>query len=289
MIKIKKGESPAYLLGDTVKNRIKKALIEKNNHVFPTYYYGNKKEVKPFLKTTYNNKCCYCERNEEGGIELQVEHFRPKKTPKECETKKHSGYYWLGYEWSNLLLSCSTCNKYKGTSFPIDGNRIDEPNVDEKGELILENCKPDKEPLVNEKAFLFNPDVDRVFDHFKFEADGNLKSETKKGKTTIKLFKLNDAPLLTARNRIVNDFIDALNLNLLDYKEKYIKKEGLKLNFRRSFRKMKHQRKRSETHTFFRYYFYSNFEYFVKNKNGVEKVEKEQIIKAYKQFIHGKL
>ncbi len=50
MIKVKKGVSPEYLLGDTVKKRIKKALSEKNNHEFKTYYYGNKKEVKPILK-----------------------------------------------------------------------------------------------------------------------------------------------------------------------------------------------------------------------------------------------
>ena len=243
MIKIKKGKSPAYLLGDTVKKRIQKALDEKNNHDFQTYYYGNKKEVKPVLETIYHNKCCYCERDEAGGVELQVEHFRPKKTPKECkDSENHFGYYWLGYEWSNLLLSCSTCNKYKGNSFPIENKiRENEPTLNENRELIIETCKPDNVPLVNEKTLLFNPDIDNAFEHFEFETNGYITSDTQKGQKTIDLLKLNDTPLLTARNRIINDFIESLNKHLFAFRKKKINKKGLRYYFSETFTRLKHK------------------------------------------------
>ncbi len=76
-------------------------------------------------------KCAYCE----GALELidgDVDHFRPKGAVSDQhgkpitidgdEFREHQGYYWLAYDWRNLLPSCKTCNQiYKGSQFPVEG------------------------------------------------------------------------------------------------------------------------------------------------------------------------
>ena len=78
-------------------------------------------EVKAALKQAQHLKCCFCERLV--GDDGHVEHFRPKAAF--CQNRgdelSDSGYYWLAYEWTNLLLSCSDCNvRHKGNLFPLE-------------------------------------------------------------------------------------------------------------------------------------------------------------------------
>jgi len=64
--------------------------------------------VKRVLKHIQNNKCCYCERPIRKYFR-DVEHYRPKST-----------YYWLTYDWTNLLLACPICNRqHKRDQFPL--------------------------------------------------------------------------------------------------------------------------------------------------------------------------
>jgi uncharacterized protein (TIGR02646 family) len=63
--------------------------------------------VAPELYDCHHGKCCYCEAPLDANYE--VEHWRPK-----------SGYYWLAYDWDNLLLVCGFCNKTKSNQFPIE-------------------------------------------------------------------------------------------------------------------------------------------------------------------------
>ena len=65
-------------------------------------------------------KCCYCEKyiaEQESGLE----HFRPKTkvTSIDNATITRRAYWWLAYDWKNFLISCSTCNRKKGTRFPL--------------------------------------------------------------------------------------------------------------------------------------------------------------------------
>ena len=76
--------------------------------------------VKEALITAQHGKCCFCERKI--GAEGDVEHFRPKGGF--CQGKRTSvgkpGYYWLAYEWANLLWACPICNqRFKQNYFPL--------------------------------------------------------------------------------------------------------------------------------------------------------------------------
>lgn len=78
-------------------------------------YWGKTKEA---LHRYQNGKCCFCERQREAKLEADVEHFRPKLQV--TENPAHSGYWWLAYEWSNLLFSCKACNStHKKNHFPM--------------------------------------------------------------------------------------------------------------------------------------------------------------------------
>lgn len=78
--------------------------------------------VKRDLVNSHNGKCCYCERSRDK-VEVDVEHFRPKRAVaenREDTVKLYPGYYWLAYNWDNLFLSCKGCNQtWKKCSFPL--------------------------------------------------------------------------------------------------------------------------------------------------------------------------
>lgn len=86
------------------------------------------RETKQTLHEYQNGKCCYCERRRDANAEADVEHFRPKLGV--TENSKHPGYWWLAYEWSNLLFVCKSCNSdHKKNHFPLlqETDRVSTP------------------------------------------------------------------------------------------------------------------------------------------------------------------
>lgn len=107
--------------------------------------------IKKQLQALYHNKCAYCE----GFIsdkEFTVEHYRPKKGD--------SSYYWLGYEWTNLLPVCKTCNGPKGERFPIEGTRKTQPPVLSNGDWDKDAMAADSIYLRDEIPFLLHPEIE---------------------------------------------------------------------------------------------------------------------------------
>ena len=93
---------------------------------FKKQIYGGT-SLKQELLQTQHGKCCYCESKFEATSPGAVEHFRPKGavSQERGRPKEYPGYYWLAYDWNNLLVSCEQCNTAKGTLFPLvdDGAR----------------------------------------------------------------------------------------------------------------------------------------------------------------------
>jgi uncharacterized protein (TIGR02646 family) len=133
--------------------------------------YGNR-AVRDVLIRAQHGKCCFCESII--GDDSDVEHFRPKAGVRKLST--HIGYYWLAYEWDNLLICCKPCNQlYKGTWFPL----IDETK--------RANCHTD--PLTEETPCFVHPSKDKVEEHIAFNED-QIYGLTDQGKETIRLLKL---------------------------------------------------------------------------------------------------
>jgi hypothetical protein len=78
--------------------------------------------VKAALRIAQHEKCGFCESKVTHVAFGDVEHFRPKAAfrARQGDALIKPGYYWLAYEWTNLLFACEPCNRrHKGNLFPL--------------------------------------------------------------------------------------------------------------------------------------------------------------------------
>ncbi len=194
-----------YYRDNTVRNLLKAYSIGKRKL--------NKKD-KP--------KCFYCESKGEAMLSLEVEHYRPKDGLSSRDLiagQSHDGYYWLGNEWSNLLLSCRSCNggDAKGTRFPIgnNANRIshDQP-VNAAIVLNRSICLLNSARLLPESPVILNPEFDTPENHLTFNDNGQIihVPGSTRGQQTIQILRLFRDPLLVARQDVLNDFRHDINI-----------------------------------------------------------------------------
>lgn len=104
--------APTSLAGGAAANQLAEAELYYNAWVsgMPAYgeftaYSGN--DVIDALRKMFHGKCAYCERSIEKGTR-EVEHYRPKGG---VGDPAHPGYWWLAFNWTNLLPTCGPCNK----------------------------------------------------------------------------------------------------------------------------------------------------------------------------------
>jgi hypothetical protein len=69
--------------------------------------------VKRELIAMQHEKCAFCEAKPLHVSDGDVEHFRPKGGVRQADTDplQQPGYYWLAYDWANLMFSCERCNR----------------------------------------------------------------------------------------------------------------------------------------------------------------------------------
>ena len=171
------------------------------------------RDLKDWLfKNVFHRKCAYCEALVTAIYPGDGEHYRPKGnvTVKAQGKKqpithpatgvKHSGYYWLAYDWRNLLPACFECNNAKSDQFPVGHSHVHDA-APEPSELDL-----------NEGPLLLYPYVDDpekylVFGEFGIVAakDGNPR-----GLATIEVFDLNREALVDDRHRLQEKVVSPL-------------------------------------------------------------------------------
>lgn len=149
-----------------------------------------KTAIKEQLREDQHQKCAYCERYFNGDYGA-VEHYRPKRKYKVAKGKpEYDGYYWLAYNWLNLLYSCSECNTtYKGTLFPLyDESKRDiaHEDISKENPLIINPSLEDPSLLLGWHHEYVIPISD----------DPYLR---KKAETTISIFELNTRADLVKR------------------------------------------------------------------------------------------
>lgn len=169
------------------------------------------------LEILYYKKCAYCEQKYLSTSDTWVEHYRPK-------AKEH--YYWLAYEWSNLLPTCTKCNRKKRTQFPLlsEENRVKAPLLNNH-RLDKEKCKADSSELLNESALVLHPEIDEPEMFLSFKIDENKegveiceKDNSNKGKKTIEVCDLNRVDLKLKRQEIVIDSLVRLFDTIIELK-----------------------------------------------------------------------
>lgn len=154
---------------------------------FDSSIYGDA-DVKTALRTAQYEKCAFCESQVTHIAYGDVEHFRPKGGFCQLPTDSPSrpGYYWLAYEWGNLLFACQLCNqRHKKNEFPLvdPSKRI----RSHQGHLSAE------QPKLIDLASGENPSLS-----LSFRAEVPFH-KNKRGKETIRALGLKRTPLQSKR------------------------------------------------------------------------------------------
>jgi len=189
-------------------------LAKKENHKFDESIYNH--AIIKELRDLYHDKCAFCEskipvdevtqkfRSNKG----TVEHYRPKK----------GGYYWLGYEWTNLFLACNECNGPKGDKFELISplKKQKNPPLTLDGKFDFERIKADSAELLAECPSLLHPEIDIASNFFQVKRDGEIEIIPNKEKDrnnwrradyTIGCVRLNRWQLVEVRKKIIDNFI----------------------------------------------------------------------------------
>jgi uncharacterized protein (TIGR02646 family) len=194
MIHIKRGPAPSALKSKPVQEKLKSAArffgipLEKRRQRRYNFHAAILiPGVRKALEMSFKGKCGYCEMPVEGSTGYEIDSFRPRSRAVNLDGTLLSDYYWwLVYEWDNLIFSCPTCNKLKGSRFPIEGTRVP---IGEKSE----------EKLLEERPLLLDPCRDFPEEELIFDEKGKVASDINRGRVTIDVLGLNRSTLVEAR------------------------------------------------------------------------------------------
>ena len=193
---------------DAARDEIVECVQEgKKPKITDLYKDPRMKKIYKSANAPFYGKCVYCETNVAANHPGDIEHWRPKGRVTdengraiEVETEdgnmvQHPGYYWLAYEWRNLLFSCEDCNRPSTSKTP--GRRIGKwdqfPVRDfratRKGEELRE-C-----------PMLLNPLEENPADHLAVDETGVMIAKTDRGQACIDIFGLNAREALLGDRR----------------------------------------------------------------------------------------
>lgn len=200
MIRIQRGPAPPVLAGiraaelRRVRDEIRRGHEPEIGHRY------NHPDVRAALLEAQNHTCCYCEFPiQQRGT--PIEHHRPKKRAIRGRGLPARGYFWLTWDWENLLLACTACNLTKGDKFPLSPHggvlrRWAKPPGPERPRLI----DPAAEDPVQRVRFVFVGGRWRPI-----QRRPNLRA-----KTTIRCIGLDAPPLLEKYDAYVSEHIEPL-------------------------------------------------------------------------------
>ena len=177
------------------------------------------------LDTVFEGKCAYCQGDLTGHAPMHAEHWRPKNAVTDLSdltddatelaveqgAVAHPGYWWLAYDWRNIVPACDYCNTAgaKGTKFPIGGTRAFAPE---------DGADPEELDRI-EKPLLLHPFFgEDPSDHIGFYRDGTAyaKRGSDLGRATIKVMGLNRDGLVNKRRKRQAEAVNAFRTALGD-------------------------------------------------------------------------
>lgn len=232
LVKKNYDDLPSILIEKSTLDLLDKICLSLDlSQIFSYIYKGEYKDkkgrlqshVRDKLNIYYYYKCAYCE----GFCKAEIEHYRPKKGV--VGLTGHKGYYWLCYEWSNLIPSCRYCNTEggKGNQFPIAGMRVNLPSFNLDFTINKAQSYASSSPLIDEKPYLLHPEIDNPSDYLgvKLDSQGEgiiltgIDGSNQRGDQTIQICNLNRKELKLKRLRVVDEFIKCINLQFIAVKD----------------------------------------------------------------------
>jgi hypothetical protein len=189
------------------------------------FYSTYKNKYKDLLIGMFHSRCAYCECAGTVGQRGDIEHFRPKSV---IVTRAgeiiNPGYYWLAMDWSNLYLSCISCNQ-ETTFNIIDPNdpaltirktagKMEQFDVADAAYRRNRHTMT----LAEEEPYrlLIDPCKDNPEDYFEYLDNGVIRSRTNNGldadkaRYTIDVFVLLREQLVTFRKAKYVEVMDKI-------------------------------------------------------------------------------
>jgi predicted ATP-binding protein involved in virulence len=216
MIKVEKQKESKFLYSQTVELAIEKMkdFFNSKNRRQKRYNWPFNKEIDGELKTHLHNvfhgKCGYCEIKIEPPLSGTVDRYRPNNGVRDKNDYYQDLYWWLNFEWENLIYSCKECNQYKGSYFPIKGNRV----------------LKEKDDFKSEHRLLLNPYLDEPNEHLGYIIYGepyHIYAITDEGNQTVELLRLNRTNLIEGRRKAKTEIIESIESLINDSSNKIIK------------------------------------------------------------------
>lgn len=192
MIRINRGEMPEILKSEKVNLSIErlKQFYTKGDREQKRYNFPFDKEIlgelKPIMHERFNGKCGYCEINIPSPEYGAIDRFRPHNGVRDNKQYFKNLYWWLAYDWNNLIYCCRECNQYKANYFPLKDNS--------------NRAEPLDGNIEAEDVLLLNPCDDNPSEHISYKK-GKLIGLTGKGEQTIQLLRLNREKLVAKRQK----------------------------------------------------------------------------------------
>lgn len=146
-------------------------------------------DVKAQLKADQHGKCAYCETRFVHSSPGDVEHYRPKAGYRQTAASpvQGPGYYWLAYEWRNLLFACEDCNRIrKRQLFPLRNDATGRARTHHQDVA-------QEQPLLLNPAAIAAPEA-----HITFVQEA-AKGLTAEGRASVVAYDLNRQALLDDR------------------------------------------------------------------------------------------
>jgi len=276
-------QPPARLSVPGALRQIIRAIVGLDGEEYNASYYPHD-EVTNLLKaySIHKNqlqlgdqpKCNYCESQIEHAATLQVEHYRPKARVEAGENDhiELPGYYWLGLEWTNLLLACPKCNgkDAKGNKFPIRGIRAHPHNpvqlLNGANVLIRVSCYANANPLQLEQPLLLHPELDHPETCLTFDILGSISgygNDAHRGDVSKTVYRLNRDELLICRQKVWNNLKNEINEDIGGHQAHFLNDQALRFRFRSIARKLLKRKLPTEEYTLWGRYINDNLPVFL--------------------------
>lgn len=264
----KTGATPAILTGARCRNSLQQivaAAPAQRQSLIKQNIYASRSVVTK-LTQVYKKKCAYCESPEE---KPEIDHYRPKGS----HLGQHTGYYWLCYEWSNLLPSCHDCNStHKTVRFPIIGGRTTAPLLIGALPCPLTSHVTSVALLRTENPSLLHPEIPGFdpFNYFSFSKWGKMIPKRGlrrnshsfiKARQTIDVTSLNRYKMFNQyRQRELRKLQKELRFLLFQFLRGYLTGVGLRNAYEKKLGDIKSMSHKDQPYSFFWKYVYTKLE-----------------------------
>lgn len=201
MIKIENTPIPEFLKSDIVI-----LAMEKLNEFYSSKSRTQKRynwpfnfeidqNLKKYLSKKFHRKCGYCETAINATTSDAIDRYRPNNGVRDQKEYFQDLYWWLAFEWDNLVYCCKECNQYKANYFPIEGQRV----------------RSQMDDIKKEDPLLINPVTDFPEKHFNYSESGEIIPLTIRGAQTIELLRLNRTFLINERKKAKIKILESIN------------------------------------------------------------------------------